>query len=107
MESLGIFPEPGVVFLAPRMSYALFSIHRAVIHALDERGKPPIADERLLPDLWMPHCTLTGGLTPSQLVTAIEVCQQSWTPIRGQVEGIGMRIFPAPIDHHCYSFSHG
>src|SRR5260370_39271573 len=31
LESLGVFPEHGVVFLAPRMSHTLFSLHRTII----------------------------------------------------------------------------
>jgi len=106
MDSLGIFPETGVVFLAPRMSHTLFSLHRAVLQALDGPDKPSVIAEHLLPDLWVPHCTLAGRLTPQQLLTAIDTCQRDWAPIRGYAEGIGMRIYPAPDDHRYYPFSH-
>lgn len=106
MESLGIFPEAGVVFLAPRMSYALFSLHRALLDALDGPGKPVLISELLLPDHWTPHCTLAGRLVPSQLLTVVDTCQRHWTPICGRAEGIGMRLYPAPVDQCWYPFSH-
>ncbi len=104
LDSLGIFPEAGVVFLAPRMSRELFGLHRSVIHAFDGPGRPPVVDEHLLPDLWMPHCTLAVRLTPEQMLTVVDTCTRTWAPLRGQATGIGMRLLPAPRDHGHYPF---
>jgi 2'-5' RNA ligase len=103
-ETLGIFPEAGVLFLEPRMSHTLFMFHRQVLHTCDALGSPTMIDDLLLPDRWAPHCTLVGRLTTSELLTAIERCQSAWTPIRGQAIGIGMRLYPATEDHQFYAF---
>jgi len=104
LDSLGIFPEAGVVFLAPRVSHELFGLHRAIVHAFDGPGRPPVVDERLLPDFWMPHCTLAVRLTPEQMLTVVDTCRRYWAPLHGQATGIGMRLLPVPRDHGHYPF---
>ena len=106
LESLGIFPEAGAIFLAPRMSRTLFSLHRAILGAVDSPGRPPVVDECLLPDRWTPHCTLAGHLTRTQLLTAVDVCQRHWMPILGKAVGVGMRVYPAVDAHYYYPFRH-
>ncbi|MCG8353637.1 MAG: 2'-5' RNA ligase family protein [Chloroflexales bacterium] len=83
LDALGIFPEAGVLFLAPRMSQALFNLHRQVLHVFEALDKPSVITDLLLPDRWMPHCTLVGRLTPAQLLGVIEAGQRNWTPVQG------------------------
>lgn len=107
LESLGIFPENGVLFLAPRMSETLFTLHRTTIQAFMNMGKadqPSPTDDLLLPNFWTPHATLAGSLTSQQMLQALEICLRHWAPIRGQATGIGMRIFPEPTAHRYYAF---
>jgi 2'-5' RNA ligase len=104
LDSLGIFPEAGVLFLAPRMSQALFSLHRQVLYAFEALDRSSVISDLLLPDRWMPHCTLVGRLTPAQLLTAIEACQRNWTLIQGNAVGIGMRLWPAAENCRFYRF---
>ncbi|MCG8351475.1 MAG: 2'-5' RNA ligase family protein [Chloroflexales bacterium] len=99
LDLLGIFPESGVLFLAPRMSQTLFSLYRRGLDAIAASGKPGVITELLLPDRWTPHCTLLGELTSAQLLTAIEAYQRRWAPIHGVAVGIGMRLWPSADDH--------
>lgn len=107
LESLGIFPERGVLFLAPRMSHTLFSLHRATFQAfesMDEAKKPSPVSAWLGPDLWAPHTTLAVQLTPAQLLQGLETCLLHWAPLHGQATGIGMRVLPEPTDRLFYPF---
>jgi hypothetical protein len=91
------------MFLAPRMSQALFTLHRQLIHSCEAAGKSSLITDQLLPDRWAPHCTLVGQLTPTQVLTAVEACQNIWTPIHGYAVGIGMRLWPTVDDHRFYA----
>ena len=102
LDSMGIFPEAGVLFLAPRMSHTLLRLVRAVFRAFDRPGKAPVVDDEYLPHLSMPHCTLPLRLAPDKMLAAVDTCQRDWAPIRGQATGIGMRLLPTPVDHCHY-----
>lgn len=104
LDFLGIFPENKVVFLAPRMSAKLFLLHREALEALGEEDRPPLVASHLLPDQWVPHVTLAGGLDPEDLLTTVDVCQWHWCAIHGQAVGMTMRILPATEDHLRYRF---
>jgi 2'-5' RNA ligase len=107
LESLGVFPEHGVVFLAPRMSQRLFSLHRTVIEAfltLNDSDRSLLVGDFLLPDRWVPHVTLAGSLTRPQVLKGLAICLQQWAPIQGYATGIGMRLFPDPADYRYYPF---
>jgi 2'-5' RNA ligase len=108
LDSLGVFPETGVIFLSPRMSQALFSLHRAIIHefmSMDKADMPSLAHDWLLPDRWTPHATLAARLTSAQVLKGLEVCLHHWAPIHGYATGIGMRIFPELTNYRSYPFS--
>ena len=108
LESLGIFPEQGVLFLAPRMSHTLFSLHRATVQAfasMHETNNPSLVGDWLLPDRWTPHVTLAGQLAPAQVLKGLEVCLHRWAPLHGHATGIGMRIFPELTDYRFYPFN--
>lgn len=107
LESLGIFPERGVIFLAPRMSHTLFFLHRATFQALesmDEMKRLSPVSDWLRPDQWVPHTTLAVQLTPPQILKGLETCLLHWTPLQGRAIGIGMRIVPEPADCRFYPF---
>ncbi len=100
LDSLGIFPEHGVVFLAPRMTDALYSLHRRLVHDLSGPGLPRIKYEPLVPGNWMPHCTLVSDRTPSEAARVVEICSRLWNPIAGMVEAIGALVPPDVDDLH-------
>ncbi|MDQ2713348.1 MAG: 2'-5' RNA ligase family protein [Chloroflexota bacterium] len=107
LESLGLFPEQGVIFLAPRMSHTLFSLHRATLQAftsMNETNAPSLVGDWLLPDRWTPHATLARQLTATQVLQGLAACLHHWVPIHGQATGIGMRLFPESTDYRYYPF---
>jgi len=109
LDSFGIFPEEGVLFLAPRMSHTLFALHDHVLQAfasLSSADRPPaLSDDWLLPDQWVPHVTLAGKLAARQVVLGLEVCLHQWTARQGTATAIGLRIFPEAADYRRYPFS--
>ncbi|HEX5441315.1 MAG TPA: 2'-5' RNA ligase family protein [Ktedonobacterales bacterium] len=94
LESLGIFPETGVLFLAPRMSQTLLSIHQAAI----DQFSSPVLDALLSPGRWTPHVTIAASPASDRLLSILDKALSLWQPIRGKAVGIGIRIHPATSD---------
>jgi 2'-5' RNA ligase len=94
LDVLGIFPERGILFLAPRMSRALMNMHQA---AVDAFGDNPIA-AHLLPDRWTPHCTLAIPASPQQMTDGVLWCQTHWQPFDAEATGIGIQVIPESED---------
>lgn len=89
LHYLGIFPEKGVLFLAPLPTAALFQVQSALQTQYQEPVKYP---EHLTPDSWTPHCTLAVGLKPADLAEAVKICTTEWQPLVGTACGIGLLI---------------
>jgi 2'-5' RNA ligase len=98
LHSLGIFPERRVVFLAPHMTAALYDLHRKVLQAFVNAGYPPVVYEHLEADKWTPHCTLVADVLPYDTLRAVDRCLQTWQPITGWVEAVGLLVPPATDD---------
>lgn len=98
LETLGIFPETGVVFLAPRISRALLAVHRTVFERLAGPGMPKLLEDLLLPDRWTPHVTLAGRLDAEQIARIVDAGVRDWQSIVGEAVGLGLRIPPAVVD---------
>lgn len=98
LDYLGLFPERNVVFLAPRVSRTLYSLHHQLIQSFSESGLPPVKYEVLQDDCWAPHCTLVAGLSRDDALKVIRICQDIWNPLSGTVEAIGGLIHPDSVD---------
>ncbi len=108
LESLGIFPQQGVIFLAPRMSHTLFTLHRTTVQAfmsMNETDRPSLVSDYHLPDRWTPHATLAKQLALTHILKGLEVCLHHWAPLHGHAIGMGMRVFPEPTDYRYYPFN--
>ena len=103
--ALGVFPANGVVYLAPVVTDALCAVHRSLLAHFDGPGQPPVRHEALLPDRWMPHCTLADGADPGTVAQIVTFCARKWQPIEGWVEGIGVRVPPDTMDVYDVSFA--
>lgn len=99
LESLGVFPETGVVYLAPRPTAELLALHQRVVHDLAELDRTSSIDEWLLPGRWTPHCTLAGHLDMSGVTTTVEACLRLWRPVQGHGVAIGLRVHPSPDNY--------
>jgi len=100
---LGVFPDAGVVFLAPTVNQRLLAMHRALVERF--AGLPPMKHDHLLPDRWVPHCTLVIGADPATSVRVVALCQDAWKPITGTVEGIGALVPPEVVDRYDCPFT--
>lgn len=104
-DAIGVFPANGVVFLAPAVTDSLRAAHRSLLAHLSGPGRPAVLHEPLLPNRWIPHCTLAAGAAPGTVAQIVAFLTRSWQPIEGWVEGIGIRVPPATIDLYDESFA--
>ena len=72
LDSVGVFPRGGVLWLAPAPSAALSALQRAVDAALTQRWARAFG-ERASPQAWVAHCTLARRLRPQQAGRAVAV----------------------------------
>lgn len=99
---LGVFPDAGVVFLAPTVNQGLLAVHRALVERFASLA--PMKHDQLLPDRWIPHCTLVIGANPATSARVVALCRAAWEPITGTVEGIGALVPPEVVDRYGCSF---
>jgi 2'-5' RNA ligase len=99
LHALGVFPEAGVVFLAPRVTAPLLALHSALLTSCAALGAAPLKyPHNLGENSWMPHCTLARGETPAQVASIVATCIQRWQAIEAMAEGIGILVPPATVD---------
>jgi hypothetical protein len=103
--SLGVFSAKGVVFLAPVMTNALHAFHGSLLAYLGGSGRPAVRHQELLPDRWIPHCTLADGADPGTVAQIVTFCARRWRPIEGWIEGIGILVPPDTTDLYDVSFA--
>jgi 2'-5' RNA ligase len=104
-DALGVFPANGVVYLAPIVTDELRDIHHSLLAQLSGAGRPPVRHEALLPDSWIPHCTLAAGADPGTVAQIVTFLTRTWQPIHGWIEGIGVRVPPDTTDAYGVSFA--
>jgi len=105
LNHLGVFPDAGVVFLAPTVNQRLLAVHRALAERFASPGLAPMKHDHLLPDRWVPHCTLVVGTEPAALATVVALCQSIWEPITGTVDGIGALVPTEMVDRYDFPFA--
>ena len=74
-----VFPAfsiiPGVrnsVFLTPVIKPELIDIQRKIAHLLEENGYA--IQKHYEPHNWLPHCSISKGLSPAEALKTLEVC---------------------------------
>ena len=92
--SLGLF-NSGILYLAARMTGALWTLHREVAELAEELGGGSSRYYR--PDLWTPHCTLAVNLTPEMMLQAMRVCHKV-TPISASATCVGIIENPSELE---------
>lgn len=102
---LGVFPASGVVFLAPTVNQRLLAVHRALVERFAGLALAPMAHDHLLPDHWIPHCTLVIGADPATSARVVALCRDVWRPITGTVEGIGALVPREVVDRYDCGFT--
>jgi hypothetical protein len=101
LSNIGVFPGlKRIVFLGVVVTRKLLTIH-ADFHQILEKHAAGL-EPNYFPNAWVPHCTLSFGLTDSLLGKAIEVCRQQPLPIQGRFEEIGCgEISPSSVQSLC------
>jgi len=102
---LGVIPDAGVVFLAPTVNQRLLAVHRALVERFAGLALAPMAHDQLLPDRWIPHCTLVIGADPATSARVVALCRDVWRPITGTVEGIGALVPREVVDRYDCGFT--
>jgi 2'-5' RNA ligase len=98
LQALGVFPDAGTVFLAPRLTVARFAVHARLLDFFGPICGAPLFPEHSLPDAWMPHCTLANWLAGHDVARTVQICLERWQPIDGRAEAIGVLVLPAKED---------
>jgi len=102
--SLGVFPNSGVVFLAPLVTPALLAVH-ARFHA--EFAPPGASWAHYLPGQWVPHCTLAMELAPDAIAPAVEVCRHAALPLAGRLVEVGVIEFRPVAQRYAFALTGG
>lgn len=88
LATLGTFSTTdAVLMLAAVVDAELLAVHTAVHDVLAGRAKQPSA--YYLPGSWVPHCTLTQGVAPDELVAAFATLHPVG-PIRASVREVAV-----------------
>jgi 2'-5' RNA ligase len=104
-NAVGVFPRAGVVYLAPVVTGSLLRLHERLQLALSGEGRPAVHHAALLPESWMPHCTLVSGAAPGTIAQILSYFARTWEPIEGWIEGVG--ILTPPDIRDCFSVTFG
>ena len=84
--------ENGVIFVAPVVTNTLLALHRDVQHEMSNHASSTSAYSQI--DRWFPHCTLTMGLNPSQLLAGFKLLGGLQLPISGHGKQVSLLEYP-------------
>jgi len=75
LSSVGVFPNAGVVYLAPVVTQQLLTIHARFQRMLEPLGLS--SNPYYWPGSWIPHCTVGLNLPVDAIGQAVLLCQQA------------------------------
>ena len=87
IESVGVFPDMGTLFLAPIVTQHLLAEQRRVHAAVAPWAQEPWP--YFEPDVWVPHLTVAWSLTAAELANAIPLVLAR-LPITGMFDHGGL-----------------
>lgn len=101
LSSVGIFPgAEGVVFLGVTVTKRLLNVHAAFHQVFKTHAQEQ--SEYYAVGKWVPHCTLSFGLSERQIAEAVPICRGIPLPISAEVKEIGlMEISPTSCHTLC------
>lgn len=87
---IGVFPNAeAVVYLGATVTRPLLEFHEAFQQIFSPFAQEPWAYYQT--GSWVPHCTVSFGLTRAGVLQAVELClRQVRLPLQAQVAGIGV-----------------
>jgi len=98
LSSIGLFPTAeGVLFFGVTVTKDLLELHTGFHRAFARYA------DRLRPYYtvgnWVPHCTLSAGVSVEEVTAILSICWSKPLPIQGQVEEIGLaKVSPSRCD---------
>jgi hypothetical protein len=96
--SLGTFSNrQGVVFLGLINTRELLDMHARFDALFAVTARDPW--EYYRPGRWVPHCTLTTALDPTQVAAALRVCAEVPLPIQATLESVAIVENPDGVVH--------
>ncbi len=105
LQSLGIFLNTSVLYIAPSVNKELLDFHQAFHDYFKQYNTDQ--DSLYLPGKWVPHCTIANRLNPESLEDAMSYCLQRLRKLAGKIESIAVietifengECISAPIIH--------
>lgn len=85
-EALGVFPQSGVLHTPPTPNVGMLELQAKLYQALIPYAyfsKPFYA-----PGLWSPHCSLSVGASPRELLRGAELVVRTWQPFSATARGL-------------------
>lgn len=98
LVSLGTFANrQGVVFFGLITTRELIDLHVRFDALFCSAARDPW--EYYRPGRWVPHCTLTTALDPTQVAAALRICAEVPLPIQATLESVGIVENPDGVVH--------
>ncbi|MDF2591991.1 MAG: hypothetical protein K0S75_1457 [Clostridia bacterium] len=92
LSNVGVFNmNEGVVFLQPRVTREMLDMQEEFHRTM--RSFEEAEWRYFLPDLWVPHCTMTFNLKKEKLLQSVEVISSMFRPMEVLIDGLGIAKF--------------
>ena len=92
LSAIGTFPtHENVLFLSPAPTLQLLSYHQEFHQRLTKTKL--VSSPYYAPANWVPHCSVEMNIPSQKLSRAIELCAQTFKPMFGRFEEIGVIEF--------------
>lgn len=92
LSAVGTFPtDENIVFLSPVPTIELLQSHQELHRRLASSGL--VSSPYYLPANWIPHCSVLLDLPDEQVMRAIQLCKESFKPLMGEFQEIGVVEF--------------
>ncbi len=101
LSAIGIFPNAGIVYLAPVVTQQLLTIHSRFQRMLEPLGLP--SNAYYWPGNWIPHCTVGLQVPADKIGAAVMLCQQA--PVFRAVTLTRMRLIEFWPVHEIFTFN--
>ncbi len=96
-SALGLFPNSNrVIFLAPTVTAEILSLHQDFYHFFPQfQGW---SSEHYLPKIWIPHCTLVEGASPTRAEAMVSAWFRAESLPSGRIKEISLHDLIKGID---------
>jgi hypothetical protein len=90
--------DGGVVYLAPQVTAELLEVHRKYYEVFADFDSSKF--KIYTPPYWVPHCTMTIGVSKEKVVEGVRLLLQEFKPIEAKLSAIGfVEFYPISYRH--------